>query len=175
MAAGIEAYSFHDSDGVINWGWAEYHFSDYAKKEAGNVGRRCLMGGDGGPEGSTPYYATFALNSIQTFYFSSATPDVRARIPRANPDPCSQLASIPPSIMTDERSLGSINVPVLSIFGDADAIFSPDAAKDQATKYTGSPDSTLVMIKGASHYPLVEANHLDAEAAVDAFLKKYSG
>lgn len=175
MTAEIESYSFHDSDGIINWGWAEYRFSQYAQKEAGDVGRRCLTGGDGGPEGSTPYYATFALNSIQTFYFASATPDVRARIPRANPDPCTQLGSIPPSIMTDERNLATINVPVLSIFGDADSIFSPDAAKAQAGGYTGSPDSTLVMIPGASHYPLVEANHLQAEAAVDSFLKKYGG
>ncbi|HKN50789.1 MAG TPA: alpha/beta hydrolase, partial [Actinomycetota bacterium] len=164
--------SFKDTDGIINWGWAEYRFSQYAMKEAGDIGRRCFMGGDAG---APAYYATFALNSIQTFYFNSAKPEVRAQIPRANADPCTQIASIPPSVQTDEMHKREINVPVLSIFGDADSIFSPQAAKDAAAEFTGSPDSMLVMIAGGSHYPLVEANHLDAEAAVDAFLKKYSG
>jgi pimeloyl-ACP methyl ester carboxylesterase len=172
MTSEIENYSFHDTDGVINWGWGEYRFSGYAMKEAGDLGRRCFQGGD---SGAPPYYATFALNSIQTFYFNSAKPEVRAQIPRANPDPCTQFASIPPSVQADEMHKREINVPVLSIFGDADSIFSPQAAKDAAAEFTGSPESTLVMISGASHYPLVEANHLDAEAAVDAFLKKYEG
>jgi pimeloyl-ACP methyl ester carboxylesterase len=172
MTAEIENYSYKDTDGIINWGWAEYRFSQYALREAGDYGRRCSMGGD---SGAPAYYATFALNSIETFWFNSATPEVRAQLPRATPDPCSQIASIPPSVMTDEMHKREIKVPVLSIFGDADSIFSPQAAKEAAAEFSGSPDSTLVMIAGASHFPLVEANHLDAEAAVDAFLDKYSG
>lgn len=172
MVSEIENYSYKDTDGIINWGWAEYRFSEYAMKEAADIGRRCVMGGD---SGAPAYYAAFALNSIQTFYFNSAKPEVRAQIPKPNADPCSQIASIPAGVQADEMDKREIKVPVLSIFGDADSIYSPQAAKEAAAEFTGSPDSTLVMIAGASHYPLVEANHLDAETAVDTFLDKYSG
>lgn len=57
---------------------------------------------------------------------------MRAQIPKANPDPCTQLASIPPSITTDEMHKREIKVPVLSIFGDAEA--AVDAFLD---KYSG--------------------------------------
>jgi len=172
MTAEIESYSFHDSDGIINFGWGEYRITDYAFKEYNELMARCAKGGD---TGAPPNYGTFAVSTIQKFYFNSATPDVRASTPRANPDPCSQARSIPPGIMTDMKNIGTIDVPVLSIFGDADAIFDQSAAKEQGGRYTGSPDSTLVMVPEASHYPLVEKNHLDAEAAVDKFLSKYSG
>lgn len=62
--------------------------------------------------------------------------------------------------------------PVQVIFGDADAVFGPQplAAEQQAARYTGSPKVTTTIIPEASHYPLVEANHLQMVDGVDTFL-----
>ncbi|MGH9011990.1 MAG: alpha/beta hydrolase [Acidimicrobiia bacterium] len=126
----------------------------------------------GGDKG-TPGYAAFAKNSKDTFYFHSATPEVRAAVPAPNPDPCGQARSIPPGIFSDEVNLARIDVPVLLVFGDKDAIFSPDAAKQQASRYLGSPEVTLKMIPNTSHFPMLEATLPTTVAVVDQWLKRH--
>jgi pimeloyl-ACP methyl ester carboxylesterase len=68
--------------------------------------------------------------------------------------------------------LDRIKVPVPMIFGDEDAIFSPDAAKPQASGYTGSPDVTLEMIPKTSRFPILEATLPTTVAAVDKWLSR---
>jgi pimeloyl-ACP methyl ester carboxylesterase len=130
---------------------------------------RCAQGGD---QGAPAHYAAFFKNSRDKFYFNSATPEVRAAVPPLNPDPCGQLQSIPAAIAADVALLGTIDVPVQVIFGDADAVFGPQplVADQQALRYIGSPKVTTTIIPGASHYPLVEANHLQMVDGVDRFL-----
>jgi pimeloyl-ACP methyl ester carboxylesterase len=67
-----------------------------------------------------------------------------------------------------------IDVPVLLVFGDKDAIFSPDAAKQQASRYLGSPEVTLEMIPNTSHFPMLEATLPTTIAAVDKWLHRHS-
>lgn len=165
----IEAYTFSDVDAVLNMAWGDHTVTPFTTQEFVDVLGRCAQGGD---EGAPPDYAAFFKNSREKFYFNSATPDVRAAVPGLNPDPCGQLTSIPAGIVADEVLLGQITVPVQVIFGDADAVFGPQplAAEQQAARYTGSPEVTTTIIPDASHYPLVEANHLQVVEGVDAFL-----
>jgi hypothetical protein len=76
MTAHIEAYSTSSTDGLINFGWGDHNISQYAFDEYNDLMRRCFEGGDKG----TPGYAAFAKNSRDTFYFHSATPEVRAAV-----------------------------------------------------------------------------------------------
>lgn len=165
----IEAYTFKDVDAVINMAWGDFAATPFTVQEFADVLGRCVQGGD---EGAPPNYAAFFKNSPDTFYFNSATDDVRAAVPPLNPDPCGQLTSIPAGIAADVALLGTIDVPVQVIFGDADAVFGPQplAANQQAARYLGSPKVTTTIIPEASHYPLVEANHLQVVDGVDAFL-----
>ena len=165
----IEAYTFGDVDAVINMAWGDYTVTPFASQEFADVLVRCAQGGD---EGAPPNYAAFFKNSREKFYFNSATPDVRAAVPALHPDPCGQLSSIPAGIVADDTMLGQIDVPVQVIFGSADAVCGPQpyAADQQAARYTGSPQVTTTIIPDASHYPLVEANHLQVVDEVDAFL-----
>jgi pimeloyl-ACP methyl ester carboxylesterase len=170
LTAHIEAFDFGGIDGLINFGWGDHNISQYAFTEYNDLMRRCFEGGDkGAPAG----YAAFAKNSRDTFYFHSASPEVRAAVPAPKFDPCGQARSIPPGIGSDEFNLGRINVPVLAVFGDKDAIFSPDAAKQQASRYTGSPDVTLEMIPDTSHFPMLEATLPTTVAAVDKWLSRH--
>jgi pimeloyl-ACP methyl ester carboxylesterase len=170
LTAHIEAYSMGGIDGLINFGWGDHNISQYAFNEYNDLMRRCFEGGDKG----TPGYAAFAKNSKEKFYFASATPEVRAAVPAPHPDPCGQARSIPPGIFSDEVNLARIDVPVLLVFGDKDAIFSPDAAKQQASRYLGSPEVTLEMIPNTSHFPMLEATLPTTIAAVDKWLARHS-
>lgn len=169
LTSNIEAYTFKDVDAVINMSWGDVTVTPFTVEESADVLGRCLQGGDAGAPAN---YAAFFKNSRDSFYFHSAMPDVRAAVPALNPDPCGQLQSIPAAIATDVALLGTIDVPVQVIFGDADAVFGPQplAATQQATRYLSSPKVTTTIVPGASHYPLVEANHLQAVDGVDAFL-----
>jgi pimeloyl-ACP methyl ester carboxylesterase len=169
LTSHIEAYTFKDVDAVINMAWGDFAATPFTVQEVADVLSRCAQGGD---PGAQPGYAAFFKNSRDKFYFNSATSDVRAAVPPLNPDPCGQLESIPAGIATDVALLGTINVPVQVIFGDADAVFGPQplVANEQAARYTGSPKVTTTIIPAASHYPLIEANHLQMVDGVDKFL-----
>jgi pimeloyl-ACP methyl ester carboxylesterase len=173
LTSHIEAYTFKDVDAVINMAWGDFVITPFTAQEYADVLSRCVQGGD---EGAPENYAAFFKNSGEKFYFNSATSDVRAAVPPLHPDPCGQLASIPLGVATDVALLGQINVPVQVIFGDADAVFGPQplAANQQAARYTGSPHVTTTIIPDASHYPLVEANHLQVVDEVDAFLTEHA-
>lgn len=172
LIANLEASTFGGSDGVMNLSWGDFAASPYAGSEVFDATVRCIQGGDTGAE---PQYAVFAKDTRDTFSFASATPEVRAAVPAPNPDPCGQLLSLGPALTVDTAQLGQVEVPVLVMFGDADAVFPPPAADQQALRYTGSPEVTTVIIEGASHFPLVEANHLDAVSAIDTWLDARAG
>jgi pimeloyl-ACP methyl ester carboxylesterase len=170
LTAHIEAYTFHDVDGLINFAWGDFAISAYTAQEFNDVQARCAEGGDAG----SPGYAAFFKNSGERFYFYSATKDVRRAVPTLNPDPCGQLRSIPPGVAADVANLARIDVPVLAVFGENDDVFPPPAGQQEAARYVGSPDVTLKMIPKASHYPLVEATHLEVVSAVAEWLDKHS-
>jgi pimeloyl-ACP methyl ester carboxylesterase len=169
LASHIEAYTFKDVDAVINMSWGDFAATPFTLQELADVLVRCAQGGD---QGAPANYAAFFKNSRDKFYFHSAAPEVRAAVPPLHPDPCGQLQSIPAAIAADVALLGTIDVPVQVIFGDADAVFGPQplAANQQAARYTGSPKVTTTIIPAASHYPLIEANHLQVVDGVDRFL-----
>ncbi|MGH3793813.1 MAG: alpha/beta hydrolase [Pseudonocardiaceae bacterium] len=169
LISNIEAYSFSDAAAVINLSWGDVAATPFTTRELADVLLRCERGGDAG---APPDYAAFFKNSRDRFYFNSATPDVRAAVPALHPDPCGQLASIPAAVAADVAYLGQITVPVEVMFGGADAVFGPQplAADQEAARYVGSPKVTETIIPDASHYPLIEANHLQAVDAVDRFL-----
>lgn len=174
LIANVTAYSFHNVDGVFNQSWGDVAATPYTAVESADISRRCLLGGD---PGAPPYYAAFAKNSRDTFYFHSAEPAIREAVPPLNPDPCGQFLSVPAGIAADVVHLGEITVPVLVQFGTADPVFGPHPlAEDQeAARYIGSPAVTTSSIPDASHYPLVESAHLKAVDDVDAWLDANGG
>ena len=172
MIANLAASHYGDVDGVLNFSWGDFAASPYAAAEVADVSRRCLLGGDPGAE---PHYAVFAKDSIDTFYFNSAEQAVRDAVPAPNADPCGQVLSLGPALTVDSLLLARIDVPVLVQFGDADAVFPPPAAELQAARYLGSPEVTTSIIADASHYPVLEANHDQVVADVDAWLDARAG
>jgi len=169
LIAHVEASNMGGIDGLINFGWADHNISQYAFDEYNDLMRRCSEGGDSG----TPGYAAFAKDTKTRFYFYSATHRVRAAVPDPKPDPCGQARSIAPGIVNDEVNLARIDVPVLLVFGDKDAIFNPAAARQQASRYLGSPEVTLEMIPNTSHFPMLESTLPTTVFVVDRWLDRH--
>jgi pimeloyl-ACP methyl ester carboxylesterase len=174
LTAHVLAYSFHNIDGVFNMAWGDSVATPYTASEVSDVYDRCLQGGDAGAPAD---YAAFFKNTGAKFYFNSAEQSVRNAVPALHADPCGQLESIPAGINADYLHLGEIDVPVLVMFGDADAVFGPHpfVIEHMAARYTGSPAVTKSVIPGASHYPLVEAAHMQVVRDVDAWLTRNGG
>ena len=174
LTANITAYSFKNVDGVFNQAWGDATATPYTATETADVVSRCLAGGD---QGAPPNYAAFAKNSRETFYFASAEQAVRDAVPDVQPDPCGQILSLPAGIAADTAFLGEIDVPVLVQFGSADPVFGPHplAIEQMAARYLGSPQVTKSVIPDASHYPLVEREHMKVVEDVDAWLDENGG
>lgn len=169
LTSNLVASEYANVDGVINQSWGDLTATPYAGAELIDVTERCVAGGD---EGAPPSYAAFAKDTQATFYYNSATPEVRAVVPTSRPDPCGELMSLPLAIQADTARRAEIEVPVLVSFGTADAVFGPHplALEQTAARYTGSSKVTKVAVPDASHYPLVEADHAVLTDAVAAWL-----
>ncbi|MGQ0630986.1 MAG: alpha/beta hydrolase [Sporichthyaceae bacterium] len=173
LTAHIVAYSYGNVDGVFNQAWGDFTAGPYTGAESLDIGARCAQGGD---PGAPVFYAQFAKNSRDTFYFADAKPEVRAAVPPSNPDPCGQFASIPAGIGADIAPLGEIDVPVLVMFGTGEVVFpSPPSMEQMAARYVGSPKVTKLLIEGASHYPIVEQGFPQMVDGASAWLKEYGG
>ncbi len=157
MIANITAFSFHNIDGLINQGFGDFAASPYAAEEVFQATASCFQGGD---SGALKDYVHFAKDSLDTFYFQTASAEVRKRVPAPAPDPCGQIESVTAGIGNDVLRLGEIDVPVLLVFGTRDAVFPPPAILQQELRYFGSPEVTRAGIPGASHFPILE-EHVD--------------
>lgn len=174
LTANVTAYSYKNVDGLFNHSWGDAAATPYTAAATADVVGRCLAGGD---PGAPPNYAAFAKTSRETFYFQSAEQAVRDAVPDVKPDPCGQILSIPGGIAADTALLGTIDVPVLVQFGSADPVFGPHplAIEQMAARYLGSPEVTKSVIPDASHYPLIEREHLKVVEDVDAWLIENGG
>jgi pimeloyl-ACP methyl ester carboxylesterase len=176
LIANIEAYTYSDTAGVYNQSWGDWSAGPYAGYEAVDANERCYKGGDPSvSRNSQPNYATFAGDSQDTFWYASASPEIRAKTPPMQPDPCGQIMNLPFGIGADMQHLGEIDVPVLLTFGDADPVFPMGSAEQMQFRYYGSPKVTNVNIPGASHYPILEANFPVMLDAADHWLSENGG
>jgi pimeloyl-ACP methyl ester carboxylesterase len=171
LIANIEAYTFHDSAGVFNQAWGDFTPGPYALEEAFKANNICYQGGDPDRAG----YTTFAKDTRDQFWFASATPEVRAKVPAMQQDPCGQIMNLQFGIADDGQHLGMIDVPVLMVFGDADPVFPAPSAQQMQSRYSGSPKVTNVNIPGASHYPILEANFPVMRDAANTWLNENGG
>ncbi|WP_019873301.1 alpha/beta hydrolase [Sporichthya polymorpha] len=173
LISNVVAYSYGNVDGVFNQSWGDFTAGPYTGAESASIVARCSAGGDAG---APPYYAQFAKDSRDTFYFNDASPDVRAAVPPSQPDPCGQFESVAAGIGADLAHLGEIDVPVLVMFGTGEVVFpQPPSADQMAARYSGSPKVTKLIIDGASHYPIVEQGFPQMVEGADRWLNENGG
>jgi len=162
--AQVEAYSFHDVDALAVISYADQGASPDALAAFGQAGIACATG-------QAPHdYASFGPSAADYSHLMFNTPrPLTGQLPlidagpTAEPsvivaataartlDPCGDDNSLPFEIVLSQLLLTQIQVPVLLVCGDQDAIFPPPACDLQALHFLGNHDFTHLTIAGAGH------------------------
>jgi pimeloyl-ACP methyl ester carboxylesterase len=179
MVAEIVAYSFGGVDALVDMGWSDQGFSTEAGAQAATTAQLCQTGGEPkyAPQ-RPPGYALFptADDAFKRLFFSfSADPSVVQAVTAARQrDPCGDLASLSAAIDADNANLAAVTVPVLIVFGVADAVFPASAEDAQRAKVTGSQDVTAVLIAGTGHGLYLEQHAATVREAVSGWLGRHA-
>jgi pimeloyl-ACP methyl ester carboxylesterase len=179
MVAEIVAYSFGGVDALVDMAWSDQGFSAQAGAQAASTAQVCQAGGEPkyGPQGP-PGYALFPTtdDAFERLFFSSSAdpPVVQAVTAARERDPCGDLASLSAAVDADNANLASVNVPVLLIFGDADAVFPPLAEDAQRAKLSGSQDVSAVLVAGTGHGLYLEQHAPAVRGAVSGWLDRHA-
>ena len=167
----VEAYSFHDVDGVVVLSYADLRPSLRTLAALTEAVITCLGGGN--PPGHAPFGKRDA--DFQALMFHDADPRVVAAVTAMrNPEPCGDDASLLAAIATDVREVPSITVPVLLLIGDHDAVFPPPALESQRHLFAGSHDVTSVTVPDTGHAVTVERSAGVTRDAVVSWLCAHS-
>jgi pimeloyl-ACP methyl ester carboxylesterase len=160
-------------DGLILFAWADRDFSQRTIEQGANEGADCAGGGQPADAGGPPNYAYFGRTEadFQQNVFADTDPRVVAAVTRLrNRDPCGDVATLVQLSAVNASGAGKITVPVLLLFGDADANFQAKAADDQAAAFTASPGVTVRHFAGAGHALTLELAAPAVRAAAASWL-----
>ncbi|CAB4730259.1 unannotated protein [freshwater metagenome] len=134
--AQVEAANFDDVHGLVLMSWADTNASQRAFEEAGQQSVACLSGASYASYGATD-------GDFQSLLFSSAIARVlSAATALRNSVPCGDVTSLAPLLAASVLTTHQIEVPVLLLFGDEDALNRPGAAEEQAGRFDSSPSVT---------------------------------
>ena len=155
--------SFRNADALVNLAWSDNGFSPRASAATLPTFEKCAAGGE--PKYSLdgpPGYAYFPPSDgdFTGLFFSPNTDPrvVEAVTSGRERDPCGDLDSLAAGVGADHAYVGTITVPVVLIFGAADAVFPPPSEDVQRAQYSGSDDVTKVLIDHTGHALYLEHN-----------------
>lgn len=152
--AEVVAYSFSGIDALINIGWGESgHAPGFAAAAATDI-YPCAAGGEPKHEGSASGYVQLFTQeaAFNEWIIANAEPDVaNAGFQARERDPCGDLGSVGQVIAISSLRVSEIEVPVLLVFGELDAVYAGSAPADHRARFTGSDDVTLLRPAGAGH------------------------
>lgn len=171
--AQIEAYSFRDVDALAILGYADLGASPAALTTFAATGQVCLAGGQPAGPGQASGYAYFGQTpqDFDSVMFHDADPAVvQAATAMRLRDPCGDTNSFPAAIATDLAQVPSIQVPVLLVFGQNDALFPPPAESNQRALFAGSTKVQSVMLADTGHALTLERSAPSTVAAVSSWL-----
>lgn len=176
LTATIEAYTFHDIDGLVNFGWADQTTSKFTAEQVADTNNRCAMSAAGtySTPGAPKNYTPFG-NDKAGILFSSASPEVRAAVPAPAADPCGDLLSFQDGIAADSLGVAETTVPVLIVAGSNDMLFPAPALQIQAERYSSSTRVTYKELAETAHGFGYEASHLQSVDVVDQWLRELGG
>jgi pimeloyl-ACP methyl ester carboxylesterase len=125
------------------------------------------------PHASQPGYAYFGRTAVdfQRLFFADTDPGVvDAAYAIRPPDPCGEEGSFAQALLANLTGVARIRIPVLLMYGGADALFPQPAQAAQAALYLGTPSLTTASIDGAGHYLPLERGHASAAASLAHWL-----
>lgn len=177
--AELAAHSFPELDlsGLAVLAWANQGFSQRAIEQSFEQGQVCMTGGEEAEEDGPTGYAYYGQSDedFQRNVFHSASADVVSAVTSMrNRDPCGDASTLTPATVVNGANQNQIDVPVLLLFGEEDAIFQDGAAESEAQAFSGSDDVTLEQFPDSGHALAFEAAAADVRATLSAWLAERS-
>lgn len=173
QVAEIEAYSYHDINGLILTTWADQGFTSWILRRAAIAAADwCTTSPLETPTGSPTSYVHFAsAEEVRTLLFYNADPRViAATTARRNPNPCGIMRSGPIAVQFDPATTRSVTVPLLDIYGAKDTLVWSHAGESQQQDNFGSKDKMTIFIPNARHFPMFERSASLFRAAISSWL-----
>src|SRR3954464_4508863 len=144
--AELEAYSYHDIDGLMVFTFQNQGFTPFVLGIAADASARCAAGGEpaypGGPGG---YVFSPQLDDWPKLMPNSDPAVIAGAIASRQRNPCGILPSNGETITlnfagatTGTMGLGEIDVPVLLALGALDPVFTHDGFFQEAQHFTGT-------------------------------------
>jgi len=171
LVAEIDAYSFHDVDGVVSLAWAAVGLTPDTSRRFFTAYQQCL------PTARTPDrpddgYVSFD-GSREDFLAgglsAAASPAVVAAVaPLYAAAPCGVMASEPMAILRDLTRISGVDVPVFLVFGAHDVL--RQNVERYPLLFTGSRDVTSVTLPDSGHFVTIDADAAQARDAVATWL-----
>jgi pimeloyl-ACP methyl ester carboxylesterase len=161
FAATVEAYSFDDIDALVIADSAIDQFGSLANTtevfaRPDGVTATCAHFGDPKRPGAPTGYA-YTYKQDTALLFSNADQRVVETVDGMRErDPCGPWGSAQLTQAADRLYLGTINIPVLLVFGRQDAIFPPPDGERQRALFAGSRDVTLTYVENAGHMVMLQ-------------------
>jgi pimeloyl-ACP methyl ester carboxylesterase len=173
QVAEIEAYSYHDINGLILATWADQGFTPWIiERSAIAANDWCTTSPLEASPGSPTSYVHFAsAKEFRTLLFHNADPRVIARTSRLrNPNPCGIMRSGPIAVQFDPAKTQSVTVPLLDIYGAEDTLVWSHAGEAQQQDNFGSEDKMTVFVPDAGHFPMFERSAPLFRSAIASWL-----
>ena len=177
-AAEVEAYSYHDINGLMVFTYQDQGYTPFVLGIAANAGARCAAGGEPAYPGGPGGYVYYPQLSDWRTLMPNSDPDVIAgAIASRLRNPCGLIPSTATTAglnfvgaSTGTTGLGEIHVPVLLVLGALDPVFTHDGFVQQARYFTGSDDVNAVLMPGTGHFETLDRNAPRFRALVAGWL-----
>src|SRR3954471_13903950 len=169
--AEIEAYSYHDVDGLMLFTWQDQGQTPYLLQTFADANARCAAAGD-------PAYVYFPQLEDWPLLMPNSDPAVLAgAVASRLRNPCGLVSGAPPAGFFNGapsetgRGLSTIEVPVLLVLGALDPVFTREGFEQQRGHFSGSPDVTSVLMDGTGHFEMLDRNAPRFRALVADWLR----
>jgi len=173
QVAEIEAYSYHDIDGLILATWADQGFTPWiVERSTVAANDWCTTSPLQTPSGSPTSYVHFVSEQeFRTLLFYNADPSVvAATAAQRNPNPCGIMRSVAIAAQFDPVKTRSVTAPLLDVYGAQDTLVWSHAGEAQQQDNFGSSDKTTVFIPDAGHFPMFERSAPQFRNAISSWL-----
>lgn len=178
--AELEAYSYHDIDGLMVFTFQNQGFTPFVLGIAANASARCAAGGEPAYPGGPGGYVYYPPVSDWPKLMPNSDPAVIAgAIASRQRNPCGIVGSTGETIFlnsagatTNTTGLSEIHVPVLLALGALDPVFTHDGFRQEAQHFTGSDDVTAVLLPGTGHFEMHDRNAPRFRALVAQWLAR---
>lgn len=155
--AQVEAYSYHDVNGLIVLDFADTGLTPTLGQWVGQASKVCANGGKPSRPGGPGDYFDLGppTDQLAPLGLPNTNPAlVKQFVEHRRRNPCGDLSSSPQGFSLDMSRLGEVTVPVLIAAGDRDVAFSSTGVRHQRSFYTGSHDVTVAILANTGHFPM---------------------